>query len=133
MYGEVLRLREPDEFALARLERALRREHLRCTRRGTNIYVVPDCGGGLAAASLQRMFEHHVAGVRAVGFIGKESAGIVAADVDSIIGLTAPTLADVAHIVVQVAKSIRLTTTPRNHTNQPGSSEACLNTEGEDG
>ena len=107
LYGEVLRLRDANEFALARLERALRREHLRCTRRGTNIYVVPDCCGRLATASLQRMFEHHVAGVRTVGFIGSEEAGIVASDVDPVIRLTAPTLADVAHIIVQAATRIR--------------------------
>ena len=105
-YGEVFQLRVPNEFALARLLRALRGEHLRCTRRGQNVYVVANQGGVAATAALREVFEQHFAGVRTVGLVGPQSAGI-AATFELTCGVECRTLREVAQTTLRVAHDIR--------------------------
>jgi predicted mannosyl-3-phosphoglycerate phosphatase (HAD superfamily) len=106
-YGEVFRLRHPDPFARARLVRRLRREPLRCTRRGFDNYVVPDTGGADAVALLLALFDRYCPAVRALGLAHGERSGIVAAALDGVLEIDCPDLQALAHVTRDAVAALR--------------------------
>jgi mannosyl-3-phosphoglycerate phosphatase len=107
-YGDVLRVRDGREDSLDRLAGALRSERLRCTRRGRDLYVVPDHGGSRAVLRLRRLFLEHFADVQFVGLTTASGAGLVPAVLDPCVDVACATLRGTAQLIADVVDEVRL-------------------------
>jgi predicted mannosyl-3-phosphoglycerate phosphatase (HAD superfamily) len=107
LYGEVVEVPGGSEFTLARLRRALRAAHLRCTRRGCHLYVVPDDGGTVSVACLRNLYEQHCGRVGALALVDPDAAAITVPVCDMVARVRPDSLHGVALLTLQIAMSVR--------------------------
>ena len=107
LYGEIIRVRGASEFVTARLRRALRAAHMRCTSRGPHLYVVPDQGGTVTVACLRDLYQQHCDHVIALTMVDPHAAAITVPACDVVAAVKPDSLSGIAHLTFQMATESR--------------------------